>query len=67
MTNHPPLAEFNPAELQDGLLMRVENVHERLREARECQRVMPGNPFTETGTQTLGVAGVTVLGYDECH
>lgn len=67
MTNHPPLAEFNPAELQDGLLMRVENVHERLREARERQRVMPGNPFTETGTQTLGVAGVTVLGYDECH
>jgi hypothetical protein len=27
MTNHPPLAEFNPAELQDGLLMRVENAN----------------------------------------
>jgi len=65
--NQLPLAEFDPAELQDGLLMPVENVHERLRRARERHRVMPGNPFTETANQTLGVAGVTVLGYDECH
>jgi cytochrome P450 len=63
-----PLDDFDPAELQVGLLMRVENVHERLRAAREQHRVMPGNPFVEeTGGQALGVAGVTVLGYDECR
>ena len=67
MANQLPLAEFDPAELQDGLLMRVENMHERLRQARERYRVMPGNPFMETANQTLGVSGVTVLGYDECH
>lgn len=59
--------EFDPAELQGGLLMQVENVHERLREARARHRVMVGNPLTETSTQTLGAAGVTVLGYDECQ
>jgi cytochrome P450 len=47
--------------------MQVENVHERLREARANHRVMVGNPFSETASQTLGVAGVTVLGYDECQ
>src|SRR5579884_2060825 len=47
--------------------MQVENVHERLREARAKNRVMVGNPFSETASQTLGVAGVTVLGYDECQ
>jgi cytochrome P450 len=63
-----PLDEFDPAELQDGLLMRVANVHERLREARERHRVMRGNPFTEvSSTQTLGTEGITVLGYDECR
>jgi cytochrome P450 len=67
MVDHTPLAEFDPAELQDGILMRVENVHERLRVARERHRVMPGNPFSETVNQTLGAAGVTALGYDECH
>ena len=59
--------QFDPAELQGGLLMQVENVHERLREARERHRVMVGNPFTETAGQGLDVAGVTVLGYDECQ
>ncbi|ORV14008.1 cytochrome P450 [Mycobacterium celatum] len=59
--------EFDPAELQGGLLMQVENVHERLREARAKHRVMVGNPFSETASQTLGSAGVTVLGYDECQ
>ncbi|BBY09172.1 cytochrome P450 [Mycobacterium noviomagense] len=59
--------EFDPAEMQGGLLMQVENVHERLREARAKHRVMVGNPFSETVSQTLGVAGVTVLGYDECQ
>ena len=67
MLNPVPLAEFDPAELQGGLLMPVDNVHERLREAREQHRVMAGNPFAETANRTLGVGGVTVLGYDECH
>ena len=67
MTNRAPLEEFDPAKLQDGLLMEVENVHERLREAREKHRVMIGNPFTETSAENIDVAGVTVLGYDECH
>ena len=39
--------EFDPAELQGGLLMQVENVHERLREAQAQHRVMRGNPFAE--------------------
>ncbi|MBV9512475.1 MAG: cytochrome P450 [Mycobacteriaceae bacterium] len=67
MTHRAPAGAFDPAELQDGLLMAVENVHERLRDAREQLRVMPGNPFTETSGQKLDVAGVTVLSYDECH
>jgi cytochrome P450 len=58
--------EFDPAALQGGLLMQVENVHERLREARSRNRVMIGSPFTET-RQTLSSSGVTVLGYDECQ
>ena len=62
----PPL-EFDPAELGSGLLMQVENVHQRLAEAREAHSVMLGNPFAETDGQSAGVAGVTVLGYDECH
>jgi cytochrome P450 len=61
------LDEFDPAELQNGLLMQVENVHERLRAARAQHRVMVGNPFAETASQKLGAAGVTVLGYDECQ
>ncbi|MBV9352000.1 MAG: cytochrome P450 [Mycobacterium sp.] len=61
------LHEFDPDELQGGLLMQVENVHERLHEARAKHRVMVGNPFAETASQNLGVAGVTVLGYDECQ
>ena len=67
MTNWAPLDEFDPAKLQDGLLMAVENVHERLREARAKHRVMIGNPVTEMSAQNIDVAGVTVLGYDECH
>jgi cytochrome P450 len=64
---NPAIDEFDPAELQGGLLMQAENVHERLREARERHPVMLGNPLTETSTQTLDTAGVTVLGYDECQ
>lgn len=63
----PAVEEFDPTELQGGLLMQVENVHERLREARSQNRVMVGSPFAETSSQTLGSAGVTVLGYDECQ
>jgi cytochrome P450 len=59
--------EFDPVELQTGLLMQVENVHERLREARERHRVMRGNPFAEASSGQVGDLGVTVLGYDECQ
>jgi cytochrome P450 len=62
-----PAIEFNPAELQGGLLMQVENVHERLREAQARHRVMRGNPFAETSSHQDGDLGVTVLGYDECQ
>jgi cytochrome P450 len=63
----PRLDEFDPAELQGGLLMQVENVHERLREARARHRVMVGNPFSEVRAGPVGDLGVTVLGYDECQ
>jgi cytochrome P450 len=59
--------EFDPAELQGGLLMQVENVHERLREARERHPVMLGSPFTEMSSIQVGDLGVTVLGYNECQ
>ncbi len=64
---NPAIGEFNPAELQGGLLMQVENVHERLHEAQARHRVMRGNPFAETSAQQVGDLGVTVLGYDECQ
>ena len=64
---YPVTAEFQPAELQGGLLMQVENVHERLREARERHRVMRGNPFAEVRSGQVGDLGVTVLGHDECQ
>jgi cytochrome P450 len=63
----PDIDEFDPAKLQGGLLMQVENVHERLREARSRNRVMVGSPFTEASSQSVSGAGVTVLGYDECQ
>jgi len=63
----PALDAFDPGELQGGLLMQIENVHERLREARERHRVMRGNPFAEISSQQVGDLGVTVLGYDECQ
>jgi cytochrome P450 len=59
--------EFDPTELQDGLLTPVGNVHERLRELRERHPVMLGNAFTEATSETIGDQMVTVLGYDECH
>lgn len=60
------LDDFDPAELQDGLLMHVDEVHGRLRAARERHPVMLGNPFVEAASPTLGVADVTVLGHREC-
>jgi cytochrome P450 len=67
VTNRAPLEQFHPSKLQDGLLMAVENVHEKLRAAREKHRVMVGSPIFETPAQNIDVAGVTVLGYDECQ
>ena len=58
---------FDPGTLQDGLLLQVDNVHERLREARARHRVMPGNPFAEISGGQLRDLGVTVLGFDECQ
>lgn len=55
---------FDPNALQDGLLLHVTNVHERLKEARQRGPVMLGNPFTETLGSTIKPADVTVLGYD---
>ena len=63
----PALDAFDAVELQGGLLMQVENVHERLRQARERHRVMRGNPFAEVSSGQVGELGVTVLGYDECQ
>ncbi|OBA78082.1 cytochrome [Mycobacterium sp. 1164966.3] len=59
--------QFDPATLQDGLLLQVDNVHERLREARARHRVMRGNPFAEVSGGQLRDLGVTVLGFDECQ
>ncbi|OBF85718.1 cytochrome [Mycobacterium sp. 852002-51163_SCH5372311] len=59
--------QFDPATLQDGLLLQVDNVHERLRDARAQHRVMPGNPFAEISGGQLRDLGVTVLGFDECQ
>ena len=64
---NPTTEEFDPAELRGGLLMQVENVHERLRKAQAQHRVMVGNPFTEVRAGPVGELGVTVLGYDECQ
>jgi cytochrome P450 len=64
---NPATEEFDPGELHGGLLMQVENVHERLREARRQHRVMRGNPFAEVSAGQVGDLGVTVLGYDECQ
>ena len=50
------MTEFDPAKLQDGLLMAVENVHAKLRVAREKHRVMVGNPIVETPAQNLDMA-----------
>lgn len=58
---------FEPDSLQDGLLMHVRNVHERLAQARERGPVMVGNPFVETHSPNLRPADVTVLGFQEAQ
>ncbi|HVT22216.1 MAG TPA: cytochrome P450, partial [Mycobacteriales bacterium] len=59
------LDDFDPNELQDGLLKDIDNVHERLAEARERHPIMAGNPFTEeTRTQNTPPAGFTVLSHE---
>jgi cytochrome P450 len=63
----PAPRQLDSVELHDGLLAPVENVHERLRQARERHPVMLGNAFTEVTSETIGDQIVTVLGYDECH
>jgi cytochrome P450 len=67
MTSRAPLEEFDPAKLQGGLMSAVENVHEKLRVAREKHRVMVGSPIVETPARNINMSGVTVLGYDECQ
>ena len=64
MASPAPFDEFDPTELQDGVLTPVGNVHERLREARERHPVMHGNAFTEVTSETIGDQIVTFLGYD---
>ncbi len=56
--------DFDPSDLQDGLLKHVENVHERYAEWRAKCEVMPGNPFTEeTQAQRTPQAGFTALSH----
>jgi cytochrome P450 len=50
-------ADFDPNALQDGLLMHIENVHERYAEWRAKCEVMPGNPFSEE-TQSYNTKGI---------
>jgi cytochrome P450 len=66
MTELAETEPFDPNELQDGLLQNIDNVHERLRDARAKHRVMVGNPFTDLKPTTVTAPGVTVLGYAEC-
>lgn len=56
--------DFDPNELQDGLLKDIDNVHERLAEARERHPIMAGNPFTETHTDNTPPVGFTVLSHE---
>ena len=58
---------FDPASLQDGLLMHITDVHERLAEARARGPVMYGNPFVETTAPNTKPADLTVLGFDEAQ
>ena len=64
---NPTTEEFDSAGLQGGLLMQVENVHERLRQARAAHPVIVGDPFAEVSSAQVGEFGVTVLGYEECQ
>ncbi|MGN6472061.1 MAG: cytochrome P450 [Mycobacteriales bacterium] len=64
MTELDLVEDFDPNELQDGLLKHVENVHERYAEWRSKCAVMPGNPFAEeTQAQNTPPAGFTALSH----
>jgi cytochrome P450 len=67
MTDTADLGPFDPDELQDGLLQHIDDVHERLRAAREKHPVMVGSPFADTiRPASAGAADLTALGYAEC-
>jgi hypothetical protein len=53
----PALDAFDAVELQGGLLMQVENVHERLRQARERHRVMRGIRSRRSAPSKLVTSG----------
>ncbi|HWC36316.1 MAG TPA: cytochrome P450 [Mycobacteriales bacterium] len=56
--------DFDPNELQDGLLKDIDNVHERYAEWRGKCAVMPGNPFSdETQTMNTAPTGFTALSH----
>ncbi|HVT64470.1 MAG TPA: cytochrome P450 [Mycobacteriales bacterium] len=56
--------DFNPNDLQDGLLKHIDNVHERYAEWRARGGLLPGNPFTdETRTVNTAATGFTALSH----
>ncbi|HVS67102.1 MAG TPA: cytochrome P450 [Mycobacteriales bacterium] len=56
--------DFNPEDLQDGLLKHVDNVHERYADWRARGGLLPGNPFTdETRTVNTAATGFTALSH----
>jgi cytochrome P450 len=57
VTEFDLVEDFDPNDLQDGLLKHVANVHERYAEWRAKCGVMPGNPFTEE-TQSYNTEGI---------
>src|SRR4051812_1164261 len=67
MTELNDVEAFEPDSLQDGLLLHVTDVHERLAQARERGRVMLGNPFAETHAPNMKPADMTVLGFAEAE
>jgi len=67
MTDVAEAEPFDPNELQDGLLQHIDNVHERLRNAREKHRVMVGTPWADVlRPASSATADLTALGYAEC-
>src|SRR4051794_6547033 len=67
MTELNDVEAFEPDSLQDGLLLHVTDVHERLAQARERGPVMLRNPFSETHAPNMKPADMTVLGFAEAE